>query len=69
MDTITLLIQIDQLEAENKQLKKDAERYRWLRDKSDNAFVGIYKDALRGKEWVFGKKADELVDSGIQTSI
>ena len=29
-----------ELEAENKALRKDAERYRWLRDKSGNCDVG-----------------------------
>ena len=69
MDTISLLMQIEQLQKENEQLRQDAERYRWLRDKSANAYVGIYKDSLRGKEWVSGKKSDELVDFGMKHSI
>ena len=72
-ERISLGIQADKdliakLEKENERLKKDAERYRWLRDKSANAYVGIYKDSLRCKEWVNGDEADALVDFGMQTS-
>jgi hypothetical protein len=65
MDTISLLAQIEQLKEENEKLMADAERYRWLRDKSENAYVGIYKDSLRCKEWVSGETADNLVDFGM----
>ena len=62
MDTISLLVEIEQLKIENKELRLDAERYRWLRDESGNAYVGIYKDDLSGKVWVSGAYAESLVD-------
>ena len=68
MDTIRLLVEIEQLKIENKELRLDAERYRWLKDKSGNAYVGIYKDDLRGKAWVSGAYAESLVDFAMQTS-
>ena len=62
MDTISLLAQIEQLRAENEELRADAERYRWLRDEAGDAYVGIYKDGLRSKTWVSGVDADRIVD-------
>jgi len=62
MDTVSLLAQIEQLRAKNEQLRVDAERYRWLRDESGDAYVGIYKDGLRSKTWVSGADADRIVD-------
>ena len=68
MDTISLLVEIEQLKIENKELRLDAERYRWLRDESGNAYVGIYKDDLRGKTWVSGEYAESLVDFAMRAS-
>lgn len=61
--------EINRLKKENKKLRIDAERYRWLRDKSENARIGIYKDSQRCKEWVSGSNADELVDFGMEQCV
>jgi len=68
MDTMSLLVEIEQLKIENKELRLDAERYRWLKDESGNAYVGIYKDDLRGKVLVSGAYAESLVDFAMQAS-
>ena len=52
------LEQVDALKAECEKLRKDAERYRWLRDGDDEAvFIAVN---FCGDEW------DEMIDAAMQ---
>lgn len=44
-----LMIQVDELKAENEALRKDAGRYRWLRDKQ--TFIWLIQDWFPGAEF------------------
>lgn len=46
----------DQLKAENKALRKDAERYRWLRDKQ--TFIWLMQDWFPGEAMLTNVDAD-----------
>lgn len=60
------MISIDeQLERENEALRKDAERYRWLRDTADRDDEGhcyIAQD-----EWIIEGEGDDNFDEGVTT--
>ena len=45
---LALLAEIDQLKAENEALRKDAERYRWLRDPAAAIVVRDTRSHMRG---------------------
>ena len=44
----SVLVMVDKLKAENEDLRKDAERYRWLRNPSDSVVVRDLQSHLRG---------------------
>jgi len=58
--------------AERDALKKDAERYRWLRDKAVDA-EGVYPMVSltddtgdQVSNWLFGKAVDSAIDAALQ---
>lgn len=51
-----LLAEIDQLKAENEALRKDAQRYRWLRDKQ--TFIWLIQDWFPGEAMLTNVDAD-----------
>lgn len=51
-----LMIQVDELKAENEALRKDAERYRWLRDKQ--TFIWLIQDWFPGEAMLTNVDAD-----------
>jgi hypothetical protein len=59
--------EIERLLAENAELRKDAERYRWLRDNSHNTPIGVYEWVIRdGREqraWLVDTELDEAIDA------
>lgn len=63
---IRLKKEIDRLQVENQALRKDAERYRWLRDKSES----IHQFYLSMPIWFTGVKfSRENVDSTIDAAM
>ncbi len=66
MGTKTALAERDQLKTENEALRKDAERYRWLRDSSES----IHQFYLSTPIWFTGVKfSKQNVDSTIDASM
>lgn len=60
------LVEVDRLKAENEALRKDAERYRWLRDSSES----IHQFYLSTPIWFTGVKfSKENVDSTIDAAM
>ena len=57
-DTLAL---IARLEAENKELRRDALRYRWLRDCSHKTWVNFQKQWLRTSE-----QCDAAIDAAME---
>ncbi|KTC25449.1 hypothetical protein AO392_14590 [Pseudomonas putida] len=51
-----LMIQVDELKAENETLRKDAQRYRWLRDKQ--TFIWLIQDWFPGEAMLTNVDAD-----------
>lgn len=51
-----LMIQVDELKAENEALRKDAQRYRWLRDKQ--TFIWLIQDWFPGEAMLTNVDAD-----------
>lgn len=61
-----LMIQVEELEAENETLRKDAERYRWLRDKSES----VHQFYLSTPVWFTGVKfIPDNVDNTIDAAM
>lgn len=63
--------EIERLRGEVAGLRKDAERYRWLRDESrtkpdSEYYIGV--DSVRHKGYwsLFGDKADAIIDAAIE---
>jgi len=56
-----------QLERELAEAKKDAERYRWLRDNSYNVQIGVYelvnRDGRQQRAWLAGNELDDVIDA------
>lgn len=64
--TADLMAERDQLKAENEALRKDADRYRWLRDSSES----IHQFYLSTPIWFTGVKfSKDNVDSTIDTAM
>lgn len=67
-----LLARIATLEAALSDAKRDAERYRWLRDHSEGRFVSTATLRLGEEEYKhewFGKMAGEYVDKAIDAAL
>lgn len=66
MGTKHMYAEVDRLKAENAALRKDAERYRWLRDTSES----IHQFYLSTPIWFTGVKfSKENVDSTIDAAM
>ena len=46
--------------------KRDAERYRWLRENGDQA---IGRDRGCGPEWTYGEELDALIDAALHGEV
>jgi hypothetical protein len=61
---------VEQLERENEALRKDAERYRWLRDNSHNTPIGVYewveRDGRQQRAWLGSNELDAAIDAAIK---
>lgn len=62
--------EVRRLQAENERLRKDAERYQWLRAKArtgegapDGLYVGVDSDKFIGRWALFGSAADKAIDA------
>lgn len=55
-DCADLMVERDQLKAENEALRKDAQRYRWLRDKQ--TFIWLIQDWFPGEAMLTNVDAD-----------
>ena len=65
-ETLTVTVERDQPRVENEALRKDAERYRWLRDQSES----IHQFYLSTPIWFTGVKfSKESVDSTIDAAM
>lgn len=60
----SVLVMVDKLKAENEDLRKDAERYRWLRNPSDSVVVRDLQSHLRGD--YMDKRIDAAMTKGEQ---
>ena len=62
------LHRIAKLERENEALRKDAERYRWLRDACCDANFGVYANAWddHTRAWLDGRELDAAIDAALK---
>src|SRR5690606_25249030 len=66
-DTIrALLAERDALNAENERLRKDAERYRWLREHGRYSGKVLVDHADMGRVLRIEKQLDEIIDAEMQ---
>jgi hypothetical protein len=58
------------IERELAEAKKDADRYRWLRDNSYNVQIGVYelvnRDGRQQRAWLASNELDEVIDAAMQ---
>jgi hypothetical protein len=70
MEYAKTLKQVSQLERELAEAKKDADRYRWLRDNSYNVQIGVYewveRDGRQQRAWLAGNELDDVIDAAIK---
>jgi FtsZ-binding cell division protein ZapB len=67
-DVLALLAEIDQLKAENEQLRKDAERYRFVRKDVSSGAVDfcVHHTRWRGEsEIITGDDCDDRIDTAM----
>ena len=59
--TFRLRIEVDRLKADNERLRKDAARYRWLRDGGDHYLLCINPDVGQ----IGGEDLDAIIDAAL----
>ena len=51
-------------------LRKDAERYGWLRDHAQNTLIGVYewveRDGRQQRAWLAGNELDDVIDAAMK---
>jgi hypothetical protein len=60
--------EIERLQAENAELRKDAERYQWLRDAGYGFDIAVREEDGEGEQWVHGYPPEEL-DASIDAAM
>jgi hypothetical protein len=69
-DIDEIFVHARQLERELAEAKKDAERYRWLRDNSYNVQIGVYemveRDGRQQRAWLAGNELDDVIDAAMK---
>ena len=59
-----------QLECELAEVRKDAERYRLLRDHAQNTLIGVYewveRDGRQQRAWLAGNELDDAIDAAMK---
>jgi hypothetical protein len=67
---MALTWEVRRLQAENERLRKDAERYQWLRAKArtgecapDGLYIGVDSEKFIGRWALFGSAADKAIDA------
>lgn len=70
MSIVMLAAEVRRLQAENERLRKDAERYQWLRAKArtgecapDGLYIGVDSEKFIGRWALFGSAADKAIDA------
>lgn len=55
-----LAAELAALKAENEELRKDAERYRYIRDDGDGFDIAVLEEDEHGASWTHGYPPEEL---------
>jgi hypothetical protein len=64
-----LIAERDKLRAELAELRRDAERYRWLRDAEDRSYVALAMENGSEPVWISGDELDAAIDAAMATTV